>query len=74
MYSENSHLSSDLLFSLILKSKLDSVIIIFLSSEDDFASLRAGILQVNSKEIRLRNKSLENDVPPFSESAFLAEK
>ena len=49
-----------------MKPKLDSVIIIFLSSEDDFASLRAGILQVNSKEIRLKNKNLESDVPPFS--------
>ena len=72
-YTENSHHSLDLLFSLILKPKLDPVIIIFFSCQDDFASLRADILPVNSKEIRLRNDNLEYDVSPFSESLFLAE-
>ena len=38
---------------------------IFLSCEDDFAFLRAGILQVNSKEIRLRNENLENGMSTF---------
>ena len=56
------------------EAKLDSFIIIFLSCEDDFVSLRAGILQVNSKEIELKNDNLENDMSQFSESAFSAEK
>ena len=66
--------SIDVLFSLILKPTFYLVIIIFLSSEDHFVFLRAGILQVSSKEMQLRNKNLENDVSPFSESAFSAEK
>ena len=53
---------------------LDLVLIIFLTSKDDFESLRVGILQVNLKELRLRDKKLENHVPPFSESPFSAEK
>ena len=56
MYHRDISLSLDLLFLLILKPKFDPVIIICLSCEDDFASLRAGILQVDSKEIRLRTK------------------
>ena len=67
-YTENSHHSLDLSFS---EAKAFSY---FFSWEDDFASLRAGILQVNSKEIRLRNENLKNDLSPFSESAFSAEK
>ena len=56
------------------EAKFYSFIIIFLSCEDDFVSLRAGISQINSKEIELRNDNLENDMSPFSESAFSAEK